>query len=274
MNQIIPHPSNACISCGAGLSGNFCPHCGEKKLNPAKDYSLGKFLEQTIDALSHFDSKFLRSFKALLFKPGFLTAEFIQGRRIRYMKPVQIFLVATVLFYLIYPTASTFFASLSDIKQQNLFRFDVSKGLRKKIDADSSSLRIVVKNVQVAAAHKSKAFLFLLIPFWGLAFYLLFRRSLSFLVPSIVFAVHNLSLFLLLYMIYITVFLVFGFSNVGDRQLIPFAILFAGYLFIAIRKVYRQSVFVSLIKTLAAFFIFIALFVVYRQTITLWALIS
>src|SRR5258708_2269115 len=107
-DSIVPEPIGVCVSCGTKLKGSYCWKCGEKKLNPSKDYSIGKFIEQTVDGFTHFDSKFLRSFKALLFKPGFLTIEFIHGRRMHYMKPVQIFIIAIVLFYFIFPSASTF----------------------------------------------------------------------------------------------------------------------------------------------------------------------
>src|SRR5882672_9429477 len=123
-NSIIPQTDSTCIACGTKLKGNYCWKCGEKKLNPAKDYALYKFIEQTVDGFTHFDSKFLRSFKALLFKPGFLTLEFIHGKRLHYMKPVQIFIIASVLFYFFFPKASTFFAPVKQLQMNNRFGFD------------------------------------------------------------------------------------------------------------------------------------------------------
>jgi hypothetical protein len=266
--------SQSCITCGTLLTGPFCSQCGEKKLNPAKDYSLMKFMEQTVDAFSHFDSKFLRSFKALLLKPGFLTAEFVRGRRTPYMKPVQIFIVATILFYFFYPRASTFFASVHDFKNKNIFRYDVNESLESRAATEGSSVAVVINEVHREAAHKSKAFLFVIIPFWGLFFYLLFRRSTNYLVPQVVFAVHSLSFFVVLYMIYIAGFILFQHANIGDRELVPFLAIFALYLIIGIKRVYQQSIFHSILKAIVLLFTFIALFVIYRQAITLWALIS
>src|SRR5882672_11646739 len=125
-NSIIPQTDSTCIACGTKLKGNYCWKCGEKKLNPAKDYALYKFIEQTVDGFTHFDSKFLRSFKALLFKPGFLTSEFIHGRRTRYMKPVQMFIIAGILFYFAFPKSTTFYANVDDMRYGNILKYNVS----------------------------------------------------------------------------------------------------------------------------------------------------
>lgn len=272
MREIIPAETNTCITCGTDLTGQYCSLCGEKKLNPATDYSIRKFLEQTVDAFSHFDSKFLRSFKALLLKPGFLTAEFIRGKRTPYMKPVQIFIVASVLFYFVYPANATFYSGIKNMTYGNILHYDVTPRLEKKVRVDSVSMRQVMESVNNEAAHKSKAFLFIIIPLLGLAYYLMFRKSISFLVPHVVFATHNLSFLILLFLAYISGALVFGHQNIGDAELMPLAIIFAFYIYIAIRRVYRQKITASLFKTVLSFFIFLLFFVIYREVITIWAL--
>lgn len=273
VSSIIPKSTDKCITCGAELTGNFCSTCGEKKLNPSKDYSIGKFLEQTIDGFTHFDSKFLRSFRALLFKPGFLTEEFIRGRRTRYMKPVQIFIIASVLFYFLFPTTSTFFASVQDLHFSNKFNFDVDKAVAQKATTDDTTVQSVIKSVEIDAAHKSKAFLFLLIPVWGLAFYMLFWRSSSFLVPHVIFASHAISFLIVLFMVYYLIALTLFGSNINDNRLIPLVVAFLAYLFLAVRRVYQRHLFWSITKTIFALAIFLALFIIYRQGITIWALI-
>ena len=61
----------SCISCGQQIFGDYCSKCGEKKIIPAKDFSLRKFVEQMIDGFTHLGVKFLKSFFLLLFKPDF-----------------------------------------------------------------------------------------------------------------------------------------------------------------------------------------------------------
>ena len=50
--------------------------------------------------LTHADSRLWRTLAALLFKPGHLTREFLAGRRARYLPPVRLYLVLSVLFFL------------------------------------------------------------------------------------------------------------------------------------------------------------------------------
>jgi hypothetical protein len=271
---IIPEQKSLCLTCGAKLKGKYCSSCGEKKLDPATDYSIHKFIEQTVDGFTHFDSKFLRSFKALLFKPGFLTLEFIHGRKTRYMKPVQIFIIASVLFYFFFPKASTFFAPVKQLETNDRFGANATEVIKKKALADSSSVHLVVKTIETEAAHKSKAYLFILIPFWGLLFYVLFWRSNPFLVPHIIFAAHGISFFIILFMVTYLVCLPFGLKGIGDRELYIMAIVFTLYLFLGIRKVYQRNIFWSLLKSIIAMAAFLALFVFYREGITIWVLRS
>lgn len=105
--------AETCVSCGAKLKGDYCRKCGEKKIVPERDFSLPKFLNQTLGHVVHFDSKLLRTGWLLFSKPGFLTAEWTAGRRVGYMKPLQPFIVASLLFYFFLPTTT---ASISILK--------------------------------------------------------------------------------------------------------------------------------------------------------------
>jgi hypothetical protein len=263
------------MTCGTVLTGNFCANCGEKKLNPSKDYSIGKFLEQTVDGFTHFDSKFLRSFKALLFKPGFLTLEFINGRKTRYMKPVQIFIISSVLLYFIFPSNATFFHPIQYMgKGVNLIKFDGTTAIKKKAEADSTSTHVIIKQGNTEAAHKSKAFLFLLIPFWGFLFYLLFYKALPWIVPHLIFVTHLLSFLIILFIVHLTIARLFNLSDLGDEALVPLIALFATYLFIAIRKTYQRGVLRTALSWAISLVAFFYLFIFYRQAITAWVLSS
>ena len=101
MKKDLPCPDfrhTECLNCGSPLSAQFCPDCGQRN----KDYSLtfkdffSDFLEELLDV----DSRVLRSLRLLFTKPGFLTSEYVLGRRVRYIPPVRIYLVASVLFFL------------------------------------------------------------------------------------------------------------------------------------------------------------------------------
>lgn len=48
----------------------------------------------------HFDSKFFRTTVHLLFRPGFLTVEYLQGKRARYFQPFKLFLFVSIVYFI------------------------------------------------------------------------------------------------------------------------------------------------------------------------------
>lgn len=75
---------------------HFCPNCGQKNIEKLNlRYILGQFVEDVFN----WDSKFFTTLKYLILKPGFLSKEFINGRRVRYVSPIRLYLVLSVLFF-------------------------------------------------------------------------------------------------------------------------------------------------------------------------------
>jgi hypothetical protein len=93
------HTPAACDNCGATVSGHYCANCGQKAEHAV--HSLRHFLSEVAEDLTHADSRLWLTLKALVFKPGFLTCEFLAGRRTRYLPPFRLYLVMSVLFFLI-----------------------------------------------------------------------------------------------------------------------------------------------------------------------------
>ncbi len=92
-------PLTHCENCGTALSGPYCAQCGQ----PAIDYrrSFGSLLVDAADAFFNFDARFFQSFGWLLIKPWRLTNEFIAGKRARHVHPLRVYLIASVLFFLV-----------------------------------------------------------------------------------------------------------------------------------------------------------------------------
>ena len=86
-----------CANCGAPLGGRYCSACGQRVEPPL--HSLWHFMRVATEDLTHADSRIWRTLAALMFRPGFLTAEFIAGRRARYLPPVRLYLVLSVAFF-------------------------------------------------------------------------------------------------------------------------------------------------------------------------------
>ena len=93
---------NVCPNCNKpmGEEDRFCPHCGQKLLEKG-DYSVRKFLVESVGDFFHFDSKFMHTIVPLLIKPGLLTKEYLEGKRQRFFHPFKMFLFISVVYFLV-----------------------------------------------------------------------------------------------------------------------------------------------------------------------------
>jgi Protein of unknown function (DUF3667) len=87
-----------CDNCGALVGGRYCAACGQRLEPPV--HSVWHFAKLATEDLTHADSRVWRTLGALLLQPGKLTAEFLAGRRARYLPPVRLYLVLSVIFFL------------------------------------------------------------------------------------------------------------------------------------------------------------------------------
>jgi len=79
------------------VSARYCGACGQRLEPPV--HSLWHFTKVATEDLTHADSRLWRTLAALLFRPGYLTAQFLAGRRASYLPPVRLYLVLSVLFF-------------------------------------------------------------------------------------------------------------------------------------------------------------------------------
>ena len=93
-----------CPNCGTryaptSQAASFCPGCGQE--NRDLDVPVWHLLEEAVESVFHLDTKSYRTAKALAFQPGFLTAEFMRGRRARYVPPARLYVLVSFIFFLI-----------------------------------------------------------------------------------------------------------------------------------------------------------------------------
>lgn len=89
---------NVCLNCGAGVDGRYCPECGQAASTGrlvARDV-----LHDVVGNLFQLDSKILRTVVGLTRRPGLVCAEYVAGKRVRYVAPFKYFLVAAALLLL------------------------------------------------------------------------------------------------------------------------------------------------------------------------------
>ncbi len=96
-----PH-HETCLNCGARSTGKYFPECGERRLRP-DEHSLIRLVKEWFRDVVQFDSKVWRSFRTLVTRPGALTAAYMEGRRAPYLRPVQLFLTANLIYFVVQP---------------------------------------------------------------------------------------------------------------------------------------------------------------------------
>jgi hypothetical protein len=86
-----------CENCGAQLTGHYCGQCGQA----AVDYrrSFRHVIADVLDSFLNWDSKFFATIALLIVKPWRLTNEFFAGKRVRYVNPLRLYLLASILFF-------------------------------------------------------------------------------------------------------------------------------------------------------------------------------
>ena len=118
-------PITHCENCGAELQGHWCAKCGQ----PAIDYrrSFRYVIADLLDEFLNWDSKFFATIALLLVRPWKLTNEFLAGHRVRYVHPLRLYLLASILF---------FFAATYGIKSAHLQPLDLSPSTRAEIRSE------------------------------------------------------------------------------------------------------------------------------------------
>ena len=101
--QAVTTHSAVCLNCQSPLTGPFCASCGQRDVPPyptVRELAVDAFWE-----LSGWDGRFASTVKALVRRPGLLTLEFLEGRRARYLSPLRLYLMASLVYFLVAATA-------------------------------------------------------------------------------------------------------------------------------------------------------------------------
>jgi hypothetical protein len=79
--------------------GRFCQVCGQENIETKE--SFWSLATHFVYDVTHFDGKFFSTLKYLLFRPGFLSQEYLRGRRIAYLHPIRMYVFTSAIFFLI-----------------------------------------------------------------------------------------------------------------------------------------------------------------------------
>src|SRR3954467_5192801 len=98
-SKLPAEPLTHCENCGAPLTGEFCAQCGQHAIDYRR--SIFRVVLDAADSFLNWDTKFLHSMNQLLIHPWQLTNDFNAGRRARYVHPLRLYLIASIVFFLL-----------------------------------------------------------------------------------------------------------------------------------------------------------------------------
>ena len=119
-----------CKNCNSELVGLYCSECGQKN---SQLLSIKETLKEFTDNVFSFDTRFFITLKYLITKPGLLTTEYWLGRRTKYLPPLRLYLVMSLMYFFI----SSIINPGTDISlyksdfQEKPFQFELDKSSPK-----------------------------------------------------------------------------------------------------------------------------------------------
>ena len=94
--------SGACANCGGGPVGRFCAACGQRRVT-AHDFTTRAFLHEMLGEMLSADGRLWLTVWTLVRYPGKLAREYFDGRGARYMRPLNLFLLLNLFFFIVQP---------------------------------------------------------------------------------------------------------------------------------------------------------------------------
>ena len=100
-NLPAPRPAN-CLNCNAAVppGDTFCGNCGQE--NEASPVSFRALVREAWEEFVRIDATLLRTLRFLAFRPGFLSAEYVRGRRTAYLSPFKMYFAVSAVYFLLW----------------------------------------------------------------------------------------------------------------------------------------------------------------------------
>ena len=124
-----------CKNCESEIQEDFefCPYCGQKTKD---ELTLRLLFYNTVSNYFSFDARFFKSFIPLMFKPGYLAKKFLQGKRLLYLHPAQMYLFISVVFFFL-------FSFIQRDQVQNLNNDMKNAKIPEQSTIDSTTARVI-----------------------------------------------------------------------------------------------------------------------------------
>lgn len=88
-----------CPNCATELQGEYCSNCGQNQ--KGIDRFFLSLVNEAFEDIFSWNSRAWRTLVGLLFRPGFLSTEYFAGRRARYIQPIRLYFITSIVFFLL-----------------------------------------------------------------------------------------------------------------------------------------------------------------------------
>ncbi|MFY9618491.1 MAG: DUF3667 domain-containing protein [Pyrinomonadaceae bacterium] len=246
-----------CLNCGADLSGKYCAACGQKKVD-RRDLSIRRFFGHVLSELTDLQSnKILRTFGTLLFRPGQLTSEYLAGRKGFHIGPVRLYLTFSALYFLFA------WGTLSDARGGGAVRMSRSPAVIQMAKQRGVDPMVFAERIHDRAERIAAVLRFLSVLLSGAFLSLLYFSTRRYYVEHLIFSFHYYSFDFFCKSLFAVLFLAvaaFGGRLPGMALNFFYPVAFV-YLMFALRRVYRQSWPITILKAFVLFVAESALFI-------------
>lgn len=239
-----------CPACRERLVGEYCHRCGEERFDRGS-LSLRRFAVKTFQELTDLEhSKIFRTFKSLVLRPGFLTNEFLAGRRSMYLSPLKVVLVTFAVSFFLY----TFYRPVAVYDVRTMIANDWSGQWTKMIGEMAAEKKVTVDTFIAEVNEKWQFYMSLLqlsnVLFCAILLQLFYLLSRRYFVEHLVFSMHFFSFTYVVPVVLWPIYLLIG-VGLTKKSFVLSAAVVSGivfYLFLALRAVYGQSKRMTLLK--------------------------
>lgn len=115
-----------CLNCKHPLdrSDRYCPNCSQ--INSTKKVTFKDLIGEFFANLISYDSRFRKTLSSLIFKPGKISKEYIQGKRLTYTNPFRFLLSLAIIYFIMLSFSSDLseLDGISDPANRNSITFN------------------------------------------------------------------------------------------------------------------------------------------------------
>jgi hypothetical protein len=260
-----------CLNCGTIVTGNFCHNCGQENIEVKESFF--QIVYHFIEDITHFDGKLIKTLKFLITKPGFLTKEYVAGKRATYIHPIRMYIFISAVFFLFIFSGEQKIVDVNtnqtessrivfgDSTYNTVAQYDSAQkklpiNKRDKwLTAKLTKQQIVINNKygndqnKILAAiidnfkHNFSKILYLSLPIFAFFLWVLYKRNKSYyFADHMIFSIHLYCAYFLIIFTYTILDLVVKFftPSTGILDFIFFVSLLF-YFYKAVRNFYGQS---------------------------------